>query len=160
SPEIDAIRFASRLNARAAVRCTVLLAAPKLPDITLRSIRKTRTSSRGASGPPSWLFSGKRPRITTFVPSCRADTECMRSGPRFSGGSGGPFFPHPGERAIPTPRMSAAMRRNRRGGLPSGILMRPGISGDEEGASGASENVPAEVLILDQLGEHATDIGR
>src|SRR5207247_8180131 len=95
SPDATEIRRASFVNCLRAERWNDFTFSPGTPDRPPRSNLNTRTSTMGASGPPSWLLLGRIPVTTTDLPSWRAETAVIRSGPRRSGGSGGPFFPQP-----------------------------------------------------------------
>src|SRR5262245_53787212 len=98
-------------------------------------MRRTWTLPPAPSGVPSVRLPCRGAGRTTSVPICRVRPAPGAAGVTRSGGSGGPFLPHAGRRtASATP--SAAAARPRR-----------------------LEDVPAEVIVPDDVGQHAVHVG-
>src|SRR5213593_3948415 len=95
-----------------------------------------RTIVPSPSGLPSVLLCGRTALRTTSAPICRIRTSRAGPGRTRMGASGGPFFPQPASVRARQP----SMRSDRRAGVVT------------------SQDVTAEILVPDDVGEHATDI--
>src|SRR5262245_15351586 len=107
-------------------------------------MRSTRAKAPGPRGAPSLRTRFSVVLRTTSLPICRTRSTPGGTGVVRNGAIGGPFLPQPAASSpVPSAARAHAARRRRR---PAPRTME-------------LEDVTAEILILDDVGEHPVDIG-
>src|SRR5262249_33489525 len=111
-----------------------------------RPLMRISTSASGASGCLSVRNCGRGNVTTRRSPICLTEACSTRSGALLNGGSGGPFLPPP-----------PAASRTGASSSPATAIVRTGRALTR---IRSSEDVPAEILIRDDIGQSAVHVRR